>query len=80
MRRNALHPKGTSFGARLLTPCDKPRYALSGLTYSDRLAQSVPIILLFCPYYSYRGSGRNGGLPSPGTGVRSTFRVIDTST
>ena len=31
MRRNALHPKGTSFGARLLTPYNKPRYALREL-------------------------------------------------
>ena len=31
MRRNALHPKGTSFGARLLTPYNNPRCALRGL-------------------------------------------------
>jgi hypothetical protein len=31
MRRNALHPKGTSFGARLLTPYNNLRFALRGL-------------------------------------------------
>jgi hypothetical protein len=30
MRRNALHPKGTSFGARLLAPYDNRRYTLRG--------------------------------------------------
>jgi len=35
MRRNALHPKGTSFGARLLTPYNKPLYALCGLRQAD---------------------------------------------
>ena len=40
MRRNALHPKGTSFGARLLTPYNNPRCALRGLISAREATKS----------------------------------------
>ena len=45
MRRNAFHPKGTSFGARLLTPYDNPRYTLrADFSWCGRAMSGIRII------------------------------------